>query len=212
MMQKTGNFLLLLLLAALMLPQHPVSAEQRLETDQTESLRISSVEFKISGTSNVRDWDIETDEIHGVIIPGPGFFASESEDPSQWFEQVALTITNQTLDSGISAMTGAMHGYLKTEEHPEIHYTLEEILGVENAEKPGAKKVRVRAVAQAAGNDHTLEHDVLVIPNDNGSYEISGMLDLKFSDFEIDPPTFMRGALRTANDMKVAYKLIVSDN
>ena len=211
MMQKTGYFLRLFVLAAFMLPLTVVSAEQRLEADQTESLRITSVEFKISGTSNVRDWDIETDEIRGVIIPGPGFFVSETEDSSQWFEQVALTITNQTLDSGISAMTGAMHGYLKTEEYPEIHYRLEEILSVENAELPGAIKVRVRAVTQAAGNDHTLEHDVLVSPNGDNSYEISGILDLQFTDFEIDPPTFMRGALRTGNDMTVTYKLIVSE-
>lgn len=212
MMQKTGNVLLIVLLAVFVLPQHPVSAEQRLNSDQTESLRIASVEFKISGTSNVRDWDIETDEIHGVIIPGSGFFASDTVDTSQWFEQVALSIVNQTLDSGISAMTGAMHGYLKTEEHPEIHYTLEEILSVENAESPGAVKMRVRAVAQAAGNDHTIEHDVLVSPKGEGSYEVSGVLNLQFTDFEIDPPTFMRGALRTGNDMKVAYKLIVSEN
>ncbi len=172
--------------------------------DKKQSFEITEVSFTIIGTSNVRDWEIESDEMTGTVVFGPAFFGG-GDDPDQWFEEISLRIANESLDSGISAMNSAMHDNLETDEHPELRYRLGRVDRVTGSVDSGNLTFRVYGVATAAGNDHRFMHDVDVTLQDDGTYHVSGSMDLRFTQFNIEPPTFMRGALTTDNEMQVEY-------
>ena len=201
---KRLQLLFVTVLLVTILPAH--SALGLNEVDQGPSFDITEVSFVMSGTSNVRDWEIGSDKMTGSVILGPAFFNGE-EGMDQWFEEILLYVPNKSLDSGISAMNSAMHDNLKTDEHPQLTYRLAGVEEVTKAEDGESLTFRVNGVANAAGNDHQFVHDVVVSREGDGTYGVSGELDFKMTDFEIDPPTFTRGALKTQDRFSITYRL-----
>ena len=172
----------------------------------------SDVTFTITGTSNVRDWEIATDELTGMLRTGPAFagFAESSDNPDQWFEEVSLSIPKESLDSGNSMMNQTMLTTFKSDEHPYLKYR---VISVEEV-KPGSNSDEriflVDGSASAAGAEHGFKHEVSVQKKSSGSYLVYGTFDIKMTDLNMEPPTFMRGALKTADDTTVAYKFTIT--
>ncbi len=189
----------------------PDTAQGLNETENNELLSIREVTFSISGTSNVRDWEVSTETMTGTIRIGPGFgkFDAEQNNTEQWFEEITLSIPNETLDSGISVMNSTMHDHLMSEEYPEIGYRLLDIESVQSGNYPAERKLILNGIVTAAGTDHNITHDV-ALRQEGNEFIVSGELDLKITDFDIKPPTFMRGALKTADEMTVSYRLILT--
>lgn len=178
--------------------------------DQHQALEITEVSFTIIGTSNVRDWEIESEEMSGTVIFGPAFYEDE-EDSEQWFEEISLQIPNDSLDSGIGAMNSTMHDHLETEDHPEIKYRLESVEEVSGSVSSGNLRFLISGVGTAAGNEHRFTHKVRVNRREAGSYRVSGTMEFNITDFDIEPPTFMRGALVTEDEITVEYRLMLEE-
>ncbi|MDI6401305.1 YceI family protein [Balneolaceae bacterium ANBcel3] len=194
---------------ALLFPLHANSLA--LEED-TITFSIQEVSFMISGTSNVRDWEIETDAMKGTITGGPAFSDPEAymEHPEAWFNQVELTISNKTLDSGISAMNSTMHQTLNSEEHPQLTYVLDEVEYVWGDAEPMELTFLVHGTATAAGNEHRFSEEIIIKKLGENRYEVSSEMKLNMTDFDIEPPTFMRGALQTGDAMNIAFRIVLT--
>ncbi len=185
--------------------------------DRPEALLIKEASFIITGTSNVRDWKIEADTMAGTVKPGPAFYRAvipgadeQTGSAERWFENVELHIPNQALDSGISLMNNVMHQYLDSEEYPEIRYRLKETVNTSSYNDGNSLIIAAMGVLSAAGSDHEMSHEVHFSREDSGSYEISGELQLHFTDFDIEPPSYMRGALTTDDAITVNYRVTLS--
>ncbi len=184
-------------------------------TTATSYRFIEEVSFTISGTSNVRDWNATTDKMQGRVVAGPEFIAwsSDSSLPetgsdagSGWFREVVFSIVSKDLDSGINAMNNTMYDNLKAEQHRRIRYQLTDVKEARNIEGSNDLVLLVNGIARAAGVDHPVEHEVTVSRINANLLTISGELQMNISDFNIDPPTFMRGALVTEDKINVSYR------
>ncbi len=181
-------------------------------SNSTSSLHFSNVEFRISGTSNVRDWDIVSDTLGGIISFGPAFTNPHDnyDNPSGWLEQVLLYIPNHSLESGNTIMNQTMNKSLKSETHDILEYKMshvEEILAVNDTTM---RSFLVNGVVGAAGALNELTHKVHVRQLSEESFQIFGDFSMKMTDLDIEPPTFMRGALTTAVAITVDYKFTIT--
>ena len=119
--KNTRFFLLIFGLATVIMAIQKPSVTTAYQEEYTNPIpRFTDLTFVISGTSNVRDWDINADVLNGVIQPGPLFatlagsegFENMPDGEGAWFEEVTLSIPADHLDSGIAVMNQTMHKHL----------------------------------------------------------------------------------------------------
>jgi hypothetical protein len=168
----------------------------------------------ITGSSNVRDWEAVSETVRGTVIAGPAMLAwlagpDEEGDSSysEWFERVSLSVAVNSLESGISALNNTMYETLLHEDHPRIMYRLTEVNDVRQGTDSNEIMLSVSGVARAAGSDHPVEHELSITRLSADSFTVSGEIEMLITHFQIDPPTFMRGALVTEDEVTVAYRL-----
>ena len=184
----------------------------RNNSESPSSLHFSDVEFRISGTSNVRDWDIVSDSMGGVVRFGPAFtHPDESSDNSgQWLEEVYLYIPNHSLDSGNSIMNQTMNKSLESETYANLEYRMIDVEDMPAGNSSREKSFIVNGVVSAAGSEYELRHKVYVRQLSEETFRIFGDFDMNMTDLDIEPPTFMRGALTTADAVRVDYNFTVT--
>lgn len=181
-------------------------------SNSPSSLHFSDVEFRISGTSNVRDWKVVSDSMGGTIRFGPAFTDPDenSANPGNWIEEVYLYIPNHSLDSGNAVMNQTMNNSLKSETYDKLEYRMVNIEDMSASNSYDERSFVVNGVVSAAGSEHELKHEVLVLLVSEDTFRISGSFDLNMTDLDIAPPTFMRGALTTTDAVKVDYNFTVN--
>ena len=174
--------------------------------------------FVISGTSNVRDWEVVTNKICATVV-----FGSEIADwvngatklietaetkafsGAQWMDEVHFSLPAISLDSGISVMNETMYKHLLADRHPLISYKLSEVRSIQEGDHAGTLALTLLGISRAAGEDHDVEHTVQLTRTDGEFITVSGQIDMKMSDFNINPPEFMRGALVTSDEIQIAF-------
>ncbi len=197
----------LLLVTLIMLTLSPVFAGDN-GANEGQEFQIRDADFSISGTSNVRDWEIKSETLTGVIRTGNAFLQTgeDGHAPENWFEEVSLTIPANSLDSGINTMNNTMHETLDSDENPEITYYLESVESVRNGDGEQEYVLRIHGRAQAAGSYHQMTHEVIVVRENPQVFQVTGEFEVRFSDFEMEPPSFMRGALKTGDEIEVRFR------
>ncbi len=190
---------------------------QNLDLDQTSSeppptLQFSNVEFRITGTSNVRDWDIVSDTMGGIIRFGSAFTHPEenSGNPGAWIEEVFLYIPNHSLDSGNPIMNQTMNNSLESESYPNLEYRMSDVEDMSAGSSSDELSFIVNGVLGAAGAEYELTHEVFVHQISEKTFRIFGDFEMNMTDLDIEPPTFMRGALKTTDAVEVNYNLTVT--
>lgn len=160
-------------------------------------------EVIIDGTSNARDWDGKVTSIDAEFLLN-GFEGSNLEGlRPEHFKSLKLNMSAQSIEADGRRLTRNIHDYLKADDHPVITFELKEIKNIQangnNAD------IEAEGVITAAGTSHTVLMNVKAEKGDNGSFIFSGEQPLKMTDFNIDPPTAMLGAIRAADEMTIYY-------
>lgn len=156
----------------------------------------------IDGTSNVRGWSCEASQMAGTLE------GQASEQSLSAVTGVRLTIPVQGIECGNGQMNSKVRESLNASQNATIRFTLR------NAEvgAPDAQgNVRVNASGQLsiAGVERSVRVVANGTPAGNGRFRLTGEVPVKMSDYGISPPTAMLGALRTADDVMVAFDVIV---
>lgn len=164
----------------------------------------SDTEVKIKGTSNVRDWDADVNEVEATFeLEEMDEFTLESLTP-EMFKTMKLTMAVGEIDAGQRGLTNNIHKYLKEKDHPNITFNLSEVTGVEW--KDGYSEITAEGVINAAGKDNDVTM-VVRAEEVNGAIQFSGSQDLKMTDFDIDPPTALFGTVKAVDEFTVQYSV-----
>ena len=156
----------------------------------------SSGTVTVSGTSNVRSWSCTSNQLAGTM---------EAELDGQSLssvEGVRVTIPVQGLDCGNGQLTSKVRDVLSEGNNPMIRFTLS------NAEV-AQNQVRANGTLTVAGGNRTTRINANATPSNDGRIRLTGEVDLKMTDFGIDPPTAMLGTLRSADEVKVSFDVSV---
>jgi len=147
----------------------------------------------VTGTSTIHDWE--------MIVEAPTSSFTLQEDQSmETLTTGSFTVNVASIKSDRNIMNKKAWDALQENKHPQITAKLVKV-------KQNGSTGNVQLELTIAGKTKKISED-FQLTNSNGAIKIEGILDLKMSDFAIEPPTAMMGTIKTGDEIKVAYKLV----
>ncbi len=154
----------------------------------------------IEGTSNVHDWKSEATK-----LTASGDLTLEASTLKAIKTlKVEIPVGSIKSTKG-SIMDKKTWGSLKKETHPTITYVLTK---VNSLTKSGdSYDIKATGNLTIAGETRAIEMTVKAKVAADGSIQLEGSKPLKMTDFKIDPPTALMGAMKTGNDITIGFNL-----
>jgi len=151
----------------------------------------------IEGTSSLHDWTMEASDFNCVV---------EFKLDSDKVDDIAginfsVEVKNLTSNEG-NLMDRKAHDALKEGKSPVISFKQQSVESLSSSN--GRVNGRINGQLTIAGKTKQLS-----VPFsgriENNRLIVTGTLDIKMSDFDIEPPTAMLGVLKTGNDVTLNY-------
>jgi polyisoprenoid-binding protein YceI len=160
-------------------------------------------DIKVLGTSNLHNWSMEAK----MLSCSAKFnFPGGNNSLPQSLTSLNLTIPVQNLKSGESSMDSRAYSALKSDKYAAITYVL-----TAGSIVPAAKnqfQVKSTGNMSIAGVTRVVALDVNCLVNPDGSITCKGTQLLKMTDYQIKPPVFMLGALKTGDELTIDFTLV----
>lgn len=151
----------------------------------------------IEGTSNRSDWTV-----HARVFEANLFLDENVDAPSP--DSVSLVVDAMALESRKSTiMDRLMQRTLNASNHPEIRFESTSI-----AMSDSLEGWTVVGDLTIAGETRSVTVPVVHVHGDSGRAVWSGAAPILMTDFGMRPPTAMFGALHTADEVVVHFRLI----
>ncbi len=162
----------------------------------------NTVDLVVSGTSTLHDWDMKS-------VKADCQAALTFSNTGQITGLKALHFSTPTdgLKSDHSSMDKNAYKALKTDKNPSITYTMTSVTVTPAGE--GASTVKCKGNLTIAGT--TLNEDIVAVCKVNADHTItvSGSKAVSMKDFNMAPPTFMFGTVKTGNDIVLKFNLVL---
>lgn len=189
-MKTLNNYLLLIALSVALFWTEAGAQE-------TFRLQSKSSSLTVEGSSSIHDWEMEVTGFRAETL-----MRLNGEKIGE-ISRIAFQSPVSGLKSGKNIMDNKAHDALKEKKFPEIKFTLDPNSTV----RLSGEKADITGMLTIAGKTKkiTLSADFKVKAADR--FEVNGSVPLKMSDFGIDPPTAMMGALKTDDHIQIKFNL-----
>lgn len=164
------------------------------------------IDMRLSGTSTLHDWEMGASDVTGEA----GFiFRSGSKTDLVSLPSLSFTLRVKDLKSDNKGLDKNAYAALKSEEHKNIVYRLtSSILSAET----GGYLLKTKGKLTVAGVTRDIDMNVHCVVNASGTITCTGNTELNMTDFKVEPPSFMFGAMSTGDaiklDFSVVYKMV----
>lgn len=155
---------------------------------------IPGSEMKVAGTSNIHDWTMQTSSISGdaqIVLAGKDLTDVKT---------LNFNTAVKNLKGKEDLLNTRAHKAMKADKFPAIAFKL-------NSASVSGDVVKGTGALTIAGVTKEITVQGKAIENADGSISISGARKIKMSEYGIQPPTFMLGALKVADEINVIYNL-----
>ncbi len=159
--------------------------------------------MRISGTSNLHDWEMDLENFHCSLT-------LEGGNPSLLIQSVSFTGTSKSIKSHSSIMDNKTYDALHAGRYPEIRFT-----GTFSRKIPVNSKSFEGMISGdlfLAGRTRTVSVPFSGNIISEDEIRISGSKDLRMSDYDIDPPTAILGTLKTGDEVTISFSLVLKKN
>lgn len=159
----------------------------------------------IEGGSNLHDWHCQASALDAQIEADESIL--KTAPTPALLKQVSVKVPVRSLKCGSGKMEDNLYKALKADAAPQISY----MLGTFDVQHDSADSYTLKTVGTLtiAGTDKTVDMDVTTTRQSDGSLRVTGELPLLMTDFGVRPPTALLGTLRTSNEVKVKFELLV---
>lgn len=148
--------------------------------------------LKISGTSSLHDWDMNSETATGKLVAAfSGSTISEIK-----FLQVEMPA--ESIKSGKNGMDKNAYKALKTNQFKTVKFDLKA------AEKNADGTWNFTGTFAIAGVTKTVTLKIKEVTSNNVSV-FEGSYSFKLTDYDITPPTALMGTVKTGNDVKISF-------
>jgi len=194
--QHGCNFLKIIIFLLLLAPMTIMAqSTYKLNAGSEQSL-------KVAGTSNVHDWTMTSTGVESL-----GVFKFNNSDELIGLSGFTFTVLAKSLKSGKSSMDGRTYKSIKADQFPKIAYVLKSAVITQKGEK---YNIATTGNLTIAGVTQSISMLVTAVVNPNKSISCHGSEKLKLTDYQIDPPSFMLGAMKVGNDLVIQFDLTYS--
>lgn len=167
----------------------------------------SNTELSFDGTSNVHDWNSEVTEItgKGTFVQA---FLNGNNSPQMPVKNVQISFPVKSIESGKGKMNDNMYEALKVEEHPNIEYKLISSEIIQKSEN--GFTLQTNGYLTVAGVEKQIAMEVKGKQLDDQTIQFAGSKNLKMTDFNVDPPKALFGAIKSGNEIDVQFTTVFS--
>lgn len=166
---------------------------------QTMSVNNTASELTIDGTSNLHDWEMVAEQVKGSMQ------ATFEDGKLAKVDQLNFVVVAESLKSGKGGMDKNAHKALDTKKHKEIRFQLQEVENI-NCSSNTACVITAKGTLSIAGTTKPIEL-TLDANVSNNTIVLSGTYSLKMTNYNVDPPKAMFGAITTGDDLKINFKV-----
>lgn len=156
--------------------------------------------IKVLGTSNVHDWVLTS-----TAIESQGEFKIDGDDQLRGLSSFTLSLNAKSLKSEHESMDNRTYKTMKADQYPKITYKLTSAT-ITPIQK---NKYTIKATGELtiAGVTQTIVMTINAVTNADNTITCTGSEALKLTDYKIDPPSFMLGAMKVKNDLTIQFNL-----
>lgn len=155
--------------------------------------------IKVLGSSNVHDWNMTS-----VVIDSQGDFKFDG-DQLKGLGAFTLSVDAKSLKSEHSSMDERTYKTIKADQFPKILFKL-----TSATVTPVQKNkflIKAKGDLTIAGTTQSINMDVNATVNADNTITCSGSQKLQLKEYKIDPPSFMLGAMKVANDLTIQFNI-----
>ena len=163
----------------------------------------SAVDLLISGTSTLHDWTMKSAKAECTAI-----FDFNAGGQISGLNSLIFSTPVNALKSEHTAMDNNAYKALKTDKDPLISYTLTSVTVTPGA--GGASTVTCNGKLTIAGATREAQIVTVCKPGAGNTMTVTGSEKISMKDFNIDPPTFMFGTIKTGNDITLSFTLTLT--
>lgn len=169
---------------------------------RAQSFRLSpdkAGSIKVLGTSNVHDWVMTSS-----TMESQGEFKL-SDNQLHGLSAFTFSVNAKSLKSEHESMDNRTYKTMKADQYPKVTYKL-----FSAAVTPAGKnKYSIKATGDLtiAGVSQTIVMTIAATVNADNTITCTGSQNLKLTDYKIDPPSFMLGAMKVKDDLTIQFNL-----
>jgi hypothetical protein len=169
-----------------------------------DAYRLADPDVKVLGTSNLHNWSMEAKDLScsAKFTFGP----STGSTPTA-LTSFDLTIPVHNLKSGESSMDSRAYTAMKADKFATITYASASSVIVPG--QNGQFQIKSTGNLTIAGVTQSVVVTASCHANADGSIACSGSQQVKMTDYQIKPPSFMLGALKTGDALTINFSLIL---
>jgi polyisoprenoid-binding protein YceI len=160
----------------------------------------SSIKVAVEGTSTFHDWDMVTEKANCDIVfnfDGSNITGLSSLD---------FSVQAETLKSHHSGMDKNAYKALNTDKYPDISFSSNYANIRSNGTNSYVISAKGKLTIAGVSKDVWLAGITTVNPADM-SVETVGSVKIKMSEYNVEPPSFMFGAMKTGDEITVKFNL-----
>lgn len=170
-------------------------------TSFSETYESSSAgnEIYITGTSNLHNWNMAV--VASNIVAEFDIEGLQLKN----IRRVDFTCKTRDIKSNSNLMDRKTYEAIKSDNHPEIRFTLM----VNSVPVSDGRNFSgtLRGNLNVAGLTREIAVPFTGTLNENRTILVKGSVDLKMTDFKIEPPTALLGTLKTGDNITVTFSL-----
>ncbi len=159
-----------------------------------------SATITVNGKSNVHDW-----EMTSTGIESQGTFKFNSRDELIGLSAFNFSVVAKSLKSGKSSMDSRTYKSINADQFPKISYklTFAEVTMVQ----ANKYAIQTTGILTIAGKTQSISMKVMAFVNADQTISCHGTEKLMLTDYGIEPPSFMLGAMKVGNDLVIKFDL-----
>jgi polyisoprenoid-binding protein YceI len=164
----------------------------------------ASADIKVLGTSNLHDWSMEDKD---VACTAKFTYAAGKTSVPDGLSGFGFTFPVHNLKSGKSGMDSKAYDAMKAKTQTSIVFAA----STSTILPGGTNQFRVKSSGNLtiAGVTKPISLIAACVVNADGSITCKGTDNLLMSDYQINPPTYMLGTLKTGDALMIDFTMIV---
>ena len=158
----------------------------------------STSRISISGTSTMHDWTMTSEKATYDAV-----FETNPQGVPQQVTSLVVSVSAESLKSGKNGMDKNAYAALKTDKNKQITFQLA-------SGKIDGKTIRCQGSLTIAGTTKQIEVETTYTILADGSIQCKGSKTLAMKDYNVEPPSFMFGSVKTGNEITVSFDVTLA--
>lgn len=177
--------------------------EPKAAVRKSDTYQFSDGDFKVEGTSTLHDWDLIASSFTTTAS-----ILLDDANRLKAIESLTLTLPVKNLTNKDSKLTKNAWDALNADQHKHIMYKVTSATIV--PQQGSSYLAKTTGNLTIAGVTRSIALDATCFVNSESVITIKGNTVINMTDYNVKPPTFMLGAMKTGENVKLTYRLVLN--